>query len=80
MQGVDYRLQDLFHAVTPTKLPREEFYREYAKLYSRLFEKHGLLERDAQGNYVVSNFGREGSFPKLYGRLLALNSHHDEPR
>ncbi len=30
----NYELFDLFHAVTPTKLPLEEFYREFASLWS----------------------------------------------
>lgn len=29
----DHRLFDLLHAVLPTRLPREEFYREYARAY-----------------------------------------------
>jgi len=29
----DHRLFDLLHAVLPTKLPREEFYKEYARAY-----------------------------------------------
>ncbi|MDK1030885.1 MAG: cobalamin-dependent protein [Planctomycetia bacterium] len=29
----DYRLFDALHAVLPTRLPREEFYKEFAKLY-----------------------------------------------
>ncbi len=29
----DYRCYDTLHSVLPTRLPREEFYKEYAKLY-----------------------------------------------
>lgn len=29
----DYRLYDALHAVVPTRLPREEFYKEFASLY-----------------------------------------------
>lgn len=33
----DYRLFDLFHTVFPTKLPLNEFYEEFAKLYARAY-------------------------------------------
>jgi len=38
----DYRLFDLFHTVFPTKLPLDEFYEEFAKLYAQAysFEKY----------------------------------------
>ena len=29
----DHRLFDLLHAVLPTKLPRDEFYKQYARAY-----------------------------------------------
>ena len=31
----DYRLFDTLHAVLPTRLPREEFYRQYARVWKR---------------------------------------------
>ncbi|NOZ20328.1 MAG: hypothetical protein GXP25_04480, partial [Planctomycetes bacterium] len=36
----DYRLFDCLHSVLPTKLPREEFYRQFTRLYRR---SYGLL-------------------------------------
>ncbi len=42
----DYRLFDLFHTVLPTKLPINEFYEEFARLYARgyAFDKFKAIE------------------------------------
>jgi hopanoid C-3 methylase HpnR len=73
----DYRLFDIQHAVLPTKLPREAFYRELLKTQRVLYAKHFNL-RTAPGAMAIAlkllmrgqtNFVR-GMW--LYGRTYNL--------
>jgi hopanoid C-3 methylase len=73
----DYRLFDIQHAVLPTKLPREKFYRELLNTQRVLYAKHFNL-RTAPGAMAIAlkllmrgqtNFVR-GMW--LYGRTYNL--------
>ncbi len=50
----DYRCFDCLHAVTPTRLPREEFYRQYAELY-RQADLTPYFEMVRQGKLTLEN-------------------------
>ena len=67
----DYRLFDALHAVLPTRLPREEFYKEFAALYrpdnpSLIYDwiSSGRLtiERARQASKILMELGKPENF------------------
>ncbi|WP_215447920.1 hopanoid C-3 methylase HpnR [Streptomyces sp. ATCC 21386] len=55
----DYRLFDIQHAVVPTRLPLEEFYRELVRTQAVINRKHlGLRTALAAGRVIVGNLLR----------------------
>jgi radical SAM superfamily enzyme YgiQ (UPF0313 family) len=53
----DYRCFDALHAVTATRLPREEFYRNMAELY-RQTDLHPYFEMIRQGKLTIEDMKR----------------------
>lgn len=53
----DYRCYDCLHAVTPTRLPREEFYRNFAQLY-RQTDVGPYFEMVRSGKLTVEDMKR----------------------
>ncbi|KPK48721.1 MAG: hypothetical protein AMK72_06265 [Planctomycetes bacterium SM23_25] len=51
----DYRLFDALHAVLPTRLPREEFYKEFARL---------TMERARKAREILMELGNYENFLK----------------
>jgi hopanoid C-3 methylase len=77
----DYRLFDALHAVLPTRLPREEFYKEFASLYRP--DNAGLvydwissgritMQRARQASKILKELGVAENF--LKGELAAKQS------
>jgi radical SAM superfamily enzyme YgiQ (UPF0313 family) len=69
----DYRLFDFFHTVLPTKLPINEFYEEFAKLYARAysFDKFKAIEGTGK---VVSTESQFAAMLELIRRIENLAS------
>jgi hopanoid C-3 methylase len=82
LQSRDYRLFDIQHAVLPTKLPLEEFYRELLHTQRVLFSKHmnlrttpklmGILARNlvrGQTNFLrgIVNYNKVYNTEKMLG-------------
>ncbi|MFO0663072.1 MAG: radical SAM protein [Polyangiaceae bacterium] len=59
----DHRLFDLLHAVLPTRLPREEFYKQFARCY-------GAAEASAYRATLTFGKSRPGFAWKIRGGLL----------
>lgn len=58
----NWEMFDLVHAVVPTRLSLERFYREYARLYTTVYSPRALAER--AWNAVFNRQGRNlGNFP-----------------
>ncbi len=53
----DYRCYDCLHAVTPTRLPREEFYRNFAELY-RQSDLSPYFEMVRSGKLTIEDMKR----------------------
>lgn len=59
----DWEMFDLVHAVLPTKLSLERFYREYARLYTSVYSPGALLRRG--WNALFNRKGRDiGNLPR----------------
>ena len=83
---LDYRLFDIQHAVVPTRLPLDRFYRELVATQAVLNRKHlGAKALAATARIVAANLARGQTnfprmlwkFPRVYnaGRLYAEHQH-----
>lgn len=76
----DHRLFDLLHAVLPTRLPREEFYRHFARSIDTLAPvvgrtlRHLLPKRPDATRAVLKNI------PWFYARTWRYQRIHGDPR
>jgi radical SAM superfamily enzyme YgiQ (UPF0313 family) len=60
----DWEIFDLAHAVLPTKLSLERFYREYARLYTAVYSPRAVVSK--AWNALFNRQGRSlGTFPSL---------------
>jgi magnesium-protoporphyrin IX monomethyl ester (oxidative) cyclase len=70
----DYRLFDIQHAVVPTKLPLEEFYRELVRTQAVINRKHlGLRTAVAAGRVLAGNLARgQTNFARMLWRFNSV--------
>ena len=72
----DLRLYDFFHTLFTTKLPLEEFYRQFRMLYDRTFAKQGLLDLRDPRAPTLTEKGLNPEFAEMYRRISNLAAHH----
>jgi len=70
-----FELIDFFHTVLPTKLPLDEFYEEFLKLYRRAYPFKKFIKSIAQGKAYVSPRTIFMNL-KLRKRMASLREHH----
>jgi radical SAM superfamily enzyme YgiQ (UPF0313 family) len=80
LMTTDWRLFDLLHAVLPTKLPRDEFYREFARALDATEESaHRAMENVARRRPdFVKRFG--WNIPWFYARTWRYQRVHRDYR
>jgi radical SAM superfamily enzyme YgiQ (UPF0313 family) len=70
-----FELMDFFHTVLPTKLPLDEFYEEFLRLYRRAYPFKNFILSIAQGKPVLSPRTILMNI-KMRKRMASLRSHH----
>jgi len=77
---IDHRLFDLMHAVLPTRLPREEFYREFG----RAMDATGMSSRRALEAFVKKRpglvFKHFRNAPWFFARAFRYQRVHKDPQ
>jgi radical SAM superfamily enzyme YgiQ (UPF0313 family) len=69
---------DFFHTVLPTRLPLEEFYREFVSLYHRAYPLEAM--RNAKpGDMAMVSPQMLGRYQEMDRRMSSLYAHHSEP-
>ena len=68
----DYRMYDLFHAVLPTRLPLEEFYREFASLYRTAYPRRVKFSWEGTGKVLRSMF--KGNIRYMFNMVKMVRS------
>jgi radical SAM superfamily enzyme YgiQ (UPF0313 family) len=71
-----FELMDFFHTVLPTRLPLDEFYKEFFGLYRRAYPFKKFIKSIAQGKAVLSPRMIFMNL-KVRKRMASLKSHHD---
>jgi radical SAM superfamily enzyme YgiQ (UPF0313 family) len=71
-----FKLIDFFHAVLPTRLPLDEFYEEFLKLYRRAYPFKSFLKSIVQRKAVLSP-SMISMHLKVRKRMASLRSHHN---
>jgi radical SAM superfamily enzyme YgiQ (UPF0313 family) len=70
-----FELIDFFHTVLPTKLPLDEFYEEFLRLYRRAYPFTKFLKAIIERKAVLSPRMISMNF-KVRKRLASLRNHH----
>jgi radical SAM superfamily enzyme YgiQ (UPF0313 family) len=71
-----FELIDFFHSVLPTKLPLDEFYKEFLGLYRRAYPFKNFIKAILQRKGVLSPSMISMNL-KIRKRMASLRSHHD---
>ena len=71
-----FELMDFFHAVLPTKLPLDEFYEEFLKLYRRAYPFKRFI-RSIIGRKAALSPRMISMHLKVQKRMASLRSHHN---
>jgi hopanoid C-3 methylase len=71
-----FELMDFFHTVLPTRLPLDEFYEEFLKLYRRAYPVKNFIKSVAQRKAVLSPRMISMNL-KVRKRMALLRNHHN---
>jgi len=71
-----FELMDFFHTVLPTRLPLDEFYEEFLKLYRRAYPFKNFIKSIAQRKPVLSPSMISMNL-KVRKRMASLRNHHN---
>jgi radical SAM superfamily enzyme YgiQ (UPF0313 family) len=71
-----FELIDFFHTVLPTRLPLEEFYEEFLKLYRRAYPFKNFIKSIVQRKAVLSP-SMISMHLKVRKRMASLRNHHN---
>ena len=71
-----FELMDFFHTVLPTRLPLDEFYEEFLRLYQRAYPVKNFIKSIAQRKAVLSPRMISVNL-KIRRRMTSLRDHHN---